>query len=317
MTTVAVTGASGFIASHVVEQCLAKGWTVKATVRDPSDAAKTAHLLALAGAKERLILHKADLTEDGSFDPVFVGCDCVFHTATPVIFNTEEGEKDIYTPGMQGMQQVLKATAKNGVKNFVFTSSMSAMAPQPPPDVKDESHWSDSAVQKSKNNWYGACKTDQEKLIPEFLATLPESERFRHVSICPTAVMGPMHQPGVNATMAKLAKMAAGDAFSQCPNDSMSFIDVRDCAALHIAGFENPEASGRYMCLIESWHWNDICALLKELHPAMKDVSPCEGDPAKPTQFNRARQDSLGVSIRDVRTTLKESVEELKAKGAL
>ena len=42
--TIAVTGASGFIGSHVVDALLSRGHTVRATVRDTADTAKTAHL---------------------------------------------------------------------------------------------------------------------------------------------------------------------------------------------------------------------------------------------------------------------------------
>jgi hypothetical protein len=44
------------------------------------------HLLKLDGAKERLLLFKADLLEEGSFDSVIQGCHGVFHTASPVHF---------------------------------------------------------------------------------------------------------------------------------------------------------------------------------------------------------------------------------------
>ena len=50
----------------------------------PDDPKKTAHLLALEGAKERLHLLKADLLEEGSFDAAVDGCEAVFHTASPV-----------------------------------------------------------------------------------------------------------------------------------------------------------------------------------------------------------------------------------------
>ena len=48
------------------------------------DPKKTEHLLTLDGAKERLHLFKADLLEEGAFDPVVDGCEGVFHTASPV-----------------------------------------------------------------------------------------------------------------------------------------------------------------------------------------------------------------------------------------
>ncbi|KAH8068857.1 dihydrokaempferol 4-reductase [Aureococcus anophagefferens] len=82
--TVAVTGASGFIGSHVVEACLQAGYVVRACVRDPSNEAKVAHLEALAakhgGAVE---LARGDLLEAGSFD-AFDGAAAVVHVAAVV-----------------------------------------------------------------------------------------------------------------------------------------------------------------------------------------------------------------------------------------
>ena len=51
------------------------------------DPKKTEHLLALEGAKERLHLFKANLLEEGAFDPIVDGCEGVFHTASPVSFS--------------------------------------------------------------------------------------------------------------------------------------------------------------------------------------------------------------------------------------
>ncbi|RVW40732.1 Tetraketide alpha-pyrone reductase 1 [Vitis vinifera] len=82
---VCVTGASGYTASWLVKLLLQRGYTVKATVRDPNYPKKTEHLLALEGATERLHLFKANLLEEGSFESVVDGCDAVFHTASPVV----------------------------------------------------------------------------------------------------------------------------------------------------------------------------------------------------------------------------------------
>ena len=50
---------------------------------DSGDPKKTEHLRALDGANKRLHLFKANLLEEGSFDPVVEGCEGVFHTASP------------------------------------------------------------------------------------------------------------------------------------------------------------------------------------------------------------------------------------------
>lgn len=72
-SVVVVTGASGFIGAHVVRLLLERGHTVRATVRDASNAARTAHLRELPGAGERLSLHSAELLAEGAFDDVCIG----------------------------------------------------------------------------------------------------------------------------------------------------------------------------------------------------------------------------------------------------
>ncbi|KAI5056339.1 hypothetical protein GOP47_0028157 [Adiantum capillus-veneris] len=58
-------------------------------LQDPDNVPKTAHLMALPHAKERLHLFKADLLEEGSFDAALDGCKAVFHTASPCFFTTD------------------------------------------------------------------------------------------------------------------------------------------------------------------------------------------------------------------------------------
>lgn len=57
---------------------------------------KVGHLWNLTGAKERLELVRADLLEEGSFDDAVMACEGVFHTASPVITETDSS-KACYT----------------------------------------------------------------------------------------------------------------------------------------------------------------------------------------------------------------------------
>ena len=95
-----VTGASGFIGSHVVDALLGKGYAVRAVVRDPSNAAKTAHLSALAAAcGGEVAFARGDLLEEGSFDDAFAGAAAVVHCAAVVeILNVKDPVKDIAGP---------------------------------------------------------------------------------------------------------------------------------------------------------------------------------------------------------------------------
>nr|GFB25626.1 tetraketide alpha-pyrone reductase 1-like [Tanacetum cinerariifolium] len=54
------------------------------------DIKKIEYLLALDGAKERLSLFEANLLEEGSFESAINDCECVFHTASPVLFSVSD-----------------------------------------------------------------------------------------------------------------------------------------------------------------------------------------------------------------------------------
>ena len=104
---VCVTGASGFLGLQLVKQLLEKGYTVHATVRDPSNAVKTEALHAIeknAGSNGgKLVLFKADLLEEGSFDEAVKGCACVFHTASPFYLSGEHYTREnLIKPAVDG-----------------------------------------------------------------------------------------------------------------------------------------------------------------------------------------------------------------------
>lgn len=89
---VCVTGATGYLAGHIVQRLLAAGHTVHGTARQPSNSSTTKHLLAMPGAAERLKLFKADLLHPGAFGEAVAGCDVVIHTASPYQLEVPKGE---------------------------------------------------------------------------------------------------------------------------------------------------------------------------------------------------------------------------------
>lgn len=170
---VCVTGASGFIASWLIKLLLDRGYTVKATVRDPNDEKKNKHLLELDGAKERLSLFKADLLDEGSFDSVVDGCDGVFHTASPVLLSSDDPKADLLDPAINGTLNVLKSCAKvSSIKRVVLTSSLVAVAyngqPLTPDVMVDETWFSDPAFCENNKFWYEVSKTLAEEAAWNF-----------------------------------------------------------------------------------------------------------------------------------------------------
>jgi len=316
--TVAVTGASGYLGSAVVKLLLERGYKVKATVRDPSNPQKVEHLKRLPRAADNLSLFKADLLDEGCFDDVFACCHGVFHTASPLPYKVKDPENDVLKPAVAGTLNALRSCEKAGVKVVVVTSSMAAAAPRPEPALKSEKHWSDPEEQKKRGSYYGASKTLAERAAVEFLAKMPMETAFRLVRICPTLVVGPMLQPSLNTSMRFFARIATGAAHTEIKNDSMSMIDVRDCAAHHVNAYEG-DYEGRYFSLVESWPWSMIYAAVKYFNPEMELPKPmAEGTkPVRATQFDHTRMKSLGVNERSLMQTIGQAVEACRERGLL
>src|SRR4051794_37505204 len=93
METVCVTGATGFIAGHIINQLVESNkYKVHATVRSLQNKEKNKHLLDLVDSSDgRLELFEADLSKPDSFDACVSGCTYVLHTASPFVM---EGIKD-------------------------------------------------------------------------------------------------------------------------------------------------------------------------------------------------------------------------------
>ncbi|KAL8483622.1 hypothetical protein ACS0TY_026347 [Phlomoides rotata] len=313
--TVCVTGASGYIASWLVKFLLHRGYTVKASVRDPNDPKKTQHLLDLDGAKERLHLIKANLLEEGSFDSVVDGCEGVFHTASPFYHAVTDPQAELIDPALKGTLNVLGSCAKTpSVKRVVLTSSVAAVAynskPRTPDVVVDETWWSDPEFCKQMQQWYVLSKTLAEDAAWKFV----EEKGIDMVTINPAMVIGPLLQPTLNTSSAAILNLINGS--ETYPNASFGWINVKDVAYAHILAYENPSASGRY-CLVETVaHFSEVVQILRKLYPNFKLPEKCADDkPFVPTyQVSKEKAKSLGVEFTSLEEGIKETVESLKEK---
>ncbi|KAI3764261.1 hypothetical protein L2E82_14267 [Cichorium intybus] len=317
---VCVTGASGYIASWLVKFLLQRGYTVRATVRSLDDPKKTEHLLALDGAKERLSLFEANLTEEGSFASAVNGCECVFHTASPVLLSVSEPQTQLLDPAVKGTLNVLKSAAKvPSLKSVVLTSSMAAvMFPVKPlelGDVIDETWFSDPETCEQKKLWYALSKTLAENAAVKFC----KENGLELVVINPGYVIGPILQPTLNLTSEGIMGMieTGKEVF---PDGIYRLVDVRDVANAHILAFENPEANGRYCTVGVVIRSSEIMKILNTHYPALgrferyKDGKCVE--PA-PYSVSRVRAESLGINFTPVDISIKDTVESLKEKNFL
>ena len=121
-STVAVTGAAGFIGSWIVRLLLDKGYRVRACVRDVDDSERTDFLRNMPGyASGRLSLHPADLDNAGCFDEIFAGCQGVCHVSHVSGYDDADYVKMV-------CDHIIDSVNKSGTVNRVIvTSSIAAI----------------------------------------------------------------------------------------------------------------------------------------------------------------------------------------------
>ncbi|XP_038050634.1 phenylacetaldehyde reductase-like [Patiria miniata] len=263
---VLVTGASGFIASHVVQQLLQAGYYVRGTVRSLSNETKVKHLKNMCvHSKYPLELVEADLTNQESWIRAVKDCHYVQHIASPFPVNNPKDENEVIVPAVDGTKNVLRACEKSStVKRVVLTSSTAAVA--------DFSRESEKAA--CETDWpdvdaldpYSKSKMLAERAAWSYLEELKTkgSPTFELAVINPGYVMGPILSGSSCTSMEVMKRLMCRDP-PLIPKMNFSVVDVRDVAACHIIAMTHPEASGQRFIVTAGNMWmTDMSKALNE-----------------------------------------------------
>jgi dihydroflavonol-4-reductase len=118
MTTL-VTGATGFVGSHVARQLASRGERVRVLVRP------TSRREALEGVSVEFF--EGDLRETASVERAMQGVERVFHVAADYRLWTRRPE-ELYESNVEGTKRLLNAAQRAGVKKIVYTSTVATIA---------------------------------------------------------------------------------------------------------------------------------------------------------------------------------------------
>lgn len=265
MSTVLVTGGSGFIGCHCLLQLLAAGHTVRTTLRSLARSGDVHAMLRRGGAQADAPLSfiAADLRDDAGWAQAARGCDYVLHVASPFPGGVPRHPDELILPAREGTLRVLRAARDAGVRRVVVTSSFAAIgygqASRSTPF--DERDWTRLETRLSA---YVRSKTLAEQAAWEFIAR--EGGGTLELSVVnPTAVFGPALGAHLSTSVALLKRMLEGGLPGN-PRLSFGVVDVRDVADLHLRAMVHPAARGeRFLAVAGPSLWlADIARVLKE-----------------------------------------------------
>ena len=242
MSTVLVTGGSGFVGSHVVLQLLQAGHVVRTTVRSLSREAGVRAMLAGAGADAgaRLSFFAADLRSDDGWADAVAGCDYVIHVASPLPLAPPKTEDELIVPARDGVLRVLKAARDARVKRVVFTSTCGAVYYGYPPQTApfDETSWTN--INGGDMSAYVKSKAIAERAAWDFMAA--EGGALELSAINPAGIFGPVLGADFSSSIELIKRLLKG--MPGAPQIYFGVVDVRDVADLHLRAMTHAAAKG-------------------------------------------------------------------------
>jgi len=279
-STVAVTGSAGFIGSWVVKLLLAKGYRVRACVRDVNDSKKTDFLKAMpAYASGRLTLHSANLDEAGCFDEIFEGCQGVCHVSHVSTYDDQDYVKMV-------CDHIIESVNKSqSVNRVIVTSSIAAVLSEA--DIFElerrpvcyEDRYPDELNPKrtAERQGYSMGKVLAQRAFSD---AAEKNGTWDAVTCCPADNVGPIlsaHQKDMGPWQHNIETMLLGEYFQNGAYRPWMTVDVRDDAECHIGLLESVAVSNgeRYIAWsTDARNVEDICASIDRLLPELGHDTP-------------------------------------------
>ncbi len=226
-----VTGATGFIGSHLALKLARSGYEVHALYRDEAKAAVLRH--------PGIRLFKGDILDYESVAKAVSGCTNVFHTAA--FANVWHRDKmQIYRLNLEGTMNVVRAGIYSGVQRFVCTSTAGALG------VSDQSGCCDEQTPRPGNFFidYECSKAIMESSLKAFSAA-----GVLTITVSPTRVYGPGVLSDSNGITRIMKKYIAGN-WRVIPGDGSSignYVFVDDVVDGHIRALEKGRPGEHYI----------------------------------------------------------------------
>lgn len=223
-----VTGATGFLGSHVARVLASQGADLRLLVRASSD---LRNLEGVAG--ERVT---GDLLQPESYSSALGGCEALFHVAADYRLWIPDPD-GMYQANVEGTRSLLRVAREQGVRRVVHTSSVATMGFRADGEVVDEN------TPVSLESMIGHYK--RSKFLSEQVAFEAAKDGQDVVVVNPTTPVGERDikpTPSGRILVDFLKKK-----FPAYVDTGLNLVDATECARGHVAAFEKGRSGERYI----------------------------------------------------------------------
>jgi dihydroflavonol-4-reductase len=223
-----VTGATGFLGSHVARQLLAMGADLRLLVRPSSRTDNIADLPV-----ERVL---GDLRDPESLKNGMAGCEFVFHVAADYRLWARHGQ-ELYDSNVEGTRNVIQAARDTGVRRVIYTSSVATMG------FGNNGRLTDESTPVTISNMIGDYK--RSKFMAERLVIEAAQAGQDVVMVNPTTPIG---ERDIKPTpTGRIVVDFLRRKFPAYVDTGLNLVDVVDCAGGHLLAMEKAVPGERYI----------------------------------------------------------------------
>ena len=223
-----VTGATGFLGSHVARALADQGANLRLLVR------ATSNLKNLQGLKAETAV--GDLRDAASLEKAMSGCDTVFHVAADYRLWVRDPE-EMYKSNVDGTRALLDAARKNSVRRVVYTSSVATMG------FTKSGHPADEDSPVGLADMIGHYK--RSKFMAEQIALEAGRSGMQVVTVNPTTPIG--EQDVKPTPTGRIVVDFLKRKFPAYVETGLNLVDATVCARGHIAALEKGKSGERYI----------------------------------------------------------------------
>lgn len=262
-TKVLVTGANGYLGSHIIQQLLEKGVYVKAAVH------KKKNSDCLNQWKKdfpgQIEIHELEIQDFVTkWKKLAAGCTGIIHTAMPNMYHPPKKDLDVVYPTVEGVMNIITAASEEGVTKVVITGSTSTLSGGKYKQNFIDDDWGDPDAMTSIEK----AKYLAEKTAWGLLKDLHNKTELTVIN--PGYMIGPSLNSDCTFASGQLVRKICEGRIEEVLKMQVASVDVRNVAEAHIKALWSRKSNGkRYIC-VENSHWlMDLTKEIKERYLPM------------------------------------------------